>query len=202
MPRPQTFRFQLGDNILSSLRPFAARHADLRSTEFTIQWEWWCKTNEVLIEAETVRLRKMGYDNDVLTKLYRAARYYFKNCPPRLEPRRRINRCVYMTLAPQVLQAIDAHLRTFVSPDSAKPAALYAHFLATNTALVPLLATEIERMRMQGGFDDAKALAKIKKTYKNRYFLMTQATARSLASDNRSAPLKLNSAIMSVTHGP
>ena len=189
MTRTQTFRFQLGKEVLASLRPFAERHANLSSSEFSTYWVWWCKTNEELIVTETVRLRALGYDNDVTMKMRRAARYYFKNRPPRLEPTRRTNRCVYMALAPQVLRAMDAHLRQYVSADSAKPAALYAHFLANNSHLAPLLVEEIERMRTQGGFDDVKSLAKIKKTYKNRYFLMTQApTVESSALADKPPP--------------
>ena len=172
---PRTFRYQLGDEILASLRPFAERHALTTSAEFKSHWDLWCTMNATLIDTEAARLKDQGYNGDTHGKLYRATRYYFKNSPPSLEQSRRSNRCVYITLAPQLLQAMDEHLRTFVSSDSAKPAALYQHFLATRTDLVPLLTTEIQRMLVQGGFDNARALAKVKKTYKNRYFLMTQA---------------------------
>ena len=180
MPRTQTFRFQLGKDILALLRPFAERHALTTSEEFKRHWETWCMIHTALIDAEAARLKDQGYDGDTRGKLYRAARYYFKNSPPRLEPQRRANRCAYITLAPQLLQAMDAHLRKFVSAESAKPAALYTDFLAKRADLAPLLVTEIERMRVQGGFDADKALAKIKKTYKNRYFLMTRVSPAQL----------------------
>lgn len=189
MPRTQTFRFQLGKDILALLRPFAQRHALDTSAEFKTHWETWCTMYAALIDAEAACLKAQGYDGDTRMKLYRAARYYFKKSPPSLEPQRRANRCAYITLAPQLLQAMDAHLRGFVFTKSVKPAALYTDFLAKRSDLAPLLTTEIERMHIQGGFDAAKALSKIKKTYKNRYFLMTRAQSQDSTPQPHAATL-------------
>ena len=143
--------------------------------------------NAAVIDQESQRLLNLGYEGDVVGKLYRAARYYFKTRPPTLEraPRAK-NTTAYIALAPQLLQAMDAHIEQCTRDRGhAKPAALYTDFLASCTEdLVALLTSEVARIVEQGQVDAASAALKIKKTYKNRYFrknlLAKQATVKVL----------------------
>ena len=60
----------------------------------------------------------------------------------------------------------------------AKPANLYTDFLASCTPeLITLLGQEADRIMEQGFIDAHAAAAKIKKTYKNRYYINTCVNA-------------------------
>lgn len=178
MSSTTTFRFKLGAPTLERLRPFAATNANLTGKEFRAKWNNWCVIHASLIDAETDRLRQLGYDGDVLGKLYRAARYYFKTHPPTLEPATRSkNSTSYIALAPQLLQAMDRHIQSKTRNSAhEKPADLYTDFLASCDAkLVELLTSEVSRIVEQGSVDAHAAAAKVKKTYKNRYFRQTRS---------------------------
>ena len=185
----RVYRHAIGQNVLDKLRPFAQLHATLPSKEFKAKWELWCTTNELLISAESRRLQNLDYSGDVLSKLYRAARYYFKTKPPTLTPRRRSNSTPYLSLSPVLLQSMDAHIHTNLAKnESQPPAALYSHYIATHTDLVPLFTTEAERLRDQANLSDEAIASKFKKTYKNRYFLIARAASPNASDRGTTQP--------------
>lgn len=171
----RVYRHSIGPNVLAKLRPFAQLHATLSSKDFKVKWQLWCKTNELLIAQESSRLEDLAYSGDVESKLYRAARYYFKTKPPTLTPRRKSNSTPYISLSPVLIQSMDAHIRAGLGiSDSQPPATLYSLYVATHVDLIPLFTAEAERMRVQAGLSDDAIVMKFKKTYKNRYFLLTR----------------------------
>lgn len=171
----RVYRHSIGPNVLAKLRPFAQLHAALSSKDFKVKWELWCKTNELLIAGESSRLADLAYTGDVESKLYRAARYYFKTRPPTLTPRRKSNSTPYISLSPVLIQSMDAHIRASLDiSEPQPPATLYSQYVATHTDLMPLFTAEAERLRVQAGLSDEAILLKFKKTYKNRYFLLTR----------------------------
>jgi hypothetical protein len=178
MASQTTFRFQLGAKTLERLRPFAANNSNLSGKEFRARWDTWCIVNAAVIDAEVDRLRILGYEGDVPSKIYRAGRYYFKTRPPSLvRAPRSHNSTAYIALAPMLIRSMDAHVVAHTRNCAhSKPAVLYNDFLASCTPeMVALLAQEAERIMEQGMTDAYAAAAKIKKTYKNRYFMRTRA---------------------------
>jgi len=175
---PRVYRHKIGHNVLEKLLPFARLHADLPSKEFKTKWEIWCMTNELLISGEEERLVADGYAGDVVAKLYRSARYYFKKKPPALDhpslpPPRKPNAKQYISLSPVILSSMDLHLRETIH-DSLSPATLYSQYIATHTHLMPLLTSEAHRLRTHAGLSDNEILLKLKKTYKNRYNMIVK----------------------------
>ena len=46
---------------------------------FKDNWKIWCDNNKDIIKTEIDILKGKGYEGDVLVKMYKSARYYFKN---------------------------------------------------------------------------------------------------------------------------
>ena len=170
----------MSSDVLSKLRPFAETNATLGSRDFRARWETWTTVNASLVDSETTRLAAAGYAGDVPAKMYRAARYYFKSRPPSLTRRpRATNSTPYIALAPGLLAAMDNHISARTrDAHHPKPALLLNDFLAScDASTTQLMTTEVERIVQQGSLDSQRALAKIKKTYKNRYFRAARSTA-------------------------
>ena len=70
------------------------------------------------------------------------------------------------------LTAMDEHIKTALAKEADfKPSAGYSEFCENN---VLILRTEIQRMVLDNIMDKKDIAEKIKKTYKNRYFMLTQ----------------------------
>jgi hypothetical protein len=79
----------------------------------------------------------------------------------------------YIVMQPDVIQAMDKQLLSIIKNANFKPAQGFIQFCSQN---IDLLRQEITRLTSEGGVGmTAKTLAdKIKKTYKNRYFMLKQ----------------------------
>jgi hypothetical protein len=157
-----------------------------------------------LFNAEVARLKALGYKGDAADKLYKSGRYYFrqKTCgpgnyvpsiaprtpPPNLSlhaeplgvrgalvaPRK------YVLLSHALLVAMDDHIeRSMQSNNEYTPAMGFSEFCklhAHDAVLISEVARLVERA---GSKTDAAAVRdiihqKLKKTYKNRYFMMVK----------------------------
>jgi len=165
------YRFKLSDDISIIVTSFAKVHQyDDRKT-YKEAWEDWCSENNECINREVKRLTDIGYEGDVLDKMYKAGRYYFrnKNTKEKKEPKQRR---AYISMNTEVLEAMDEHIKKNVNQNDYSPATGFDSFCneATN-----ILATEIRRICGENENINAKMLTKkIKKTYKNRYYLFTK----------------------------
>ena len=172
MPRKTaTYRYKLEANTMDAITVFAKVHQfDDRHT-YKEAWAEWCDTNGDLIGLECRRLSQLGYEGNVLDKMYKAGRYYFRTKDTtQTGPK---ERRTYVSMDDTVLFAMDAHIRTQVKNPGFTPADGYSGFCQNN---VPLLKLEISRL-VQGdnALSTEEIIAKIKKTYKNRYYLLSRA---------------------------
>ena len=98
--------------------------------------------------------------------MYKAGRYYFREkAAVRPKPR---SRRPYISMLPETLEAMDAHLRAVMRRNDFTPARGYDWFCAGSE---DLLRREIVHLRAAGLVDDEDLISKVRKTYKNRYFL-------------------------------
>jgi hypothetical protein len=69
---------------------FSKIHQYDHRKDFKEAWEIWTENNDELIEDEIRRLNNFGYDGDVVDKMFKSARYYFrKKSTEKKEPRKR-----------------------------------------------------------------------------------------------------------------
>ena len=99
--------------------------------------------------------------------MYKTVRYYLKN--KSLEKKEPKKRRKYVTLDKEFLEKMDDHILQVAMVDNMKPAYAFNNFtsLPDNMRLVD---EQIKTM-MEKDITEVEANNKIKKTYKNRYYL-------------------------------
>ena len=159
------YRYEFSADTLAAIGHFAAVHRYDTSIQFKDSWKKWIESQEELVETESRRLRESNYLGDVKDKMYKSARYYFKNKSTVKPPVRK--RRKYTSLSSDFLKMMDNHISN-VLLNSVKPADGYTSFLIfAKTAL----DVEAKVLRDSGNLSENEITDKFKKTYKNRYFI-------------------------------
>lgn len=161
-PSKLIFRYKFGDSFSQELYEFSKIHQyDDRKT-FKESWENWIQENNDVIECEIERLIKLGYQGDILNKMFKSSRYYFRK--KSTEKKAPVQRRSYVSVSQDLLNSMDE----FISKtNDTKPSQSFVEYCKTNT---PLLQEEVSCLFNKGIKDHIEIRDKIKKTYKNRYF--------------------------------
>lgn len=163
------FRFKFSSEFTDRLTPFAKLHQyDDRHT-YKEAWTQWLVINDELVDMEVRRLKGLGYDGNIVDKMYKSGRYYFRNKPSNANTEAKPRR-VYVSLEHDVIDAMDIHISVNYYLPCFKPSIAYDQFCMEHTKLIN---DEITRL-LQEDLTKEDVCAKLKKTYKNRYFLFTQ----------------------------
>jgi len=194
MEQQPIFRFKLNEDIIEMINRFAKIHQFDDRKMYKEEWSKWFNENNVLFEEEISRLTRLGYIGNIEYKMFNAGRYYFRkkkavvvlteenNVVVVEDKKIKIPR-LYISADKNMLDAMDKHIQASLNDDNDKnnksftPASGYNDFCKTHT---PLLSNEIKRI--YNTFDNldlkkeisAFIIQKIKKTYKNRYFIITR----------------------------
>ena len=179
-----TFRFQFSDQFNYSMDKFAKLTSELNKSEFDIKFEEFCekKTNE--IKNEENALKNAGFNGDIKEKMYKSIRYYLKNKKEVSYKKRR----KYITIPRDMLYSMDSHIESIISKTPTKPADCYKEFIEDEK-----FKTEIENCKdsiktksrelSDKQITDDEITIKIKKTYKNRYFLIQKRMKETTEKD-------------------
>lgn len=161
------FRFQFTEEFMEDLNKFAKIHQYDHRKDFKEAWNIWLEENEDLVQEETDRLNNLGYDGDILDKMFKSARYYFrKKSPVKAEPKQRRQ---YISVSHELLEAMDAHIRSNIGLADYQPKTGFIDFYEANKCLV----VQTFRSFFEQNIKDGEFIqAKLKKTYKNRYFML------------------------------
>ena len=162
------FRFKFTEEFMEELHNFSKIHQYDHRKDFKDAWVKWTEENQDIIAKEVDRLVAMGYPNEddiVDDKMFKSARYYFrKKSAVKPEPKQRRQ---YIGVDHELLENMDIHIRTNIYNDDYKPKTAFIMFCKEYDTI---LRQTIEQMSIS----DAKMIQeKIKKTYKNRYFMLT-----------------------------
>ena len=166
MTAAQTYRYKFSDNIVAMLTTFAKLHAHDDRHTYREAWNEWWTANAAALETESRRLCNLGYMGDVQDKMYKAGRYYFRaksSTKPDPQERR-----AYISMSPEIIEAMDAHITAVMNDEAFTPAKGYDWFCASH---LELLRTEVRRLQAENVLTADDLVSKVKKTYKNRYFL-------------------------------
>jgi|APGre2960657505_1045072.scaffolds.fasta_scaffold16782_4 hypothetical protein len=156
------YRYKFIQEFMDALFQFSKVHQYDDRQSFKEAWEIWIEQNENLVNSEVRRLSNLDYDGDVINKMFKSARYYYrkkgteKNAP--------IERRPYVTSQKELIDAMDEHIQK----NCCKPSDGFIDFCNSH---VELLKKEVDTMVHLGFRDPSEIKNKIKKTYKNRYFL-------------------------------
>lgn len=162
------YRYKFSENILVELNAFSRIHQYDDKKAFKDAWEEWISTNLSIIQREEARLQELGYKGCVKSKMYKSCRYYFSKKSGNKEKTER--RKKYVMVNSNILSSMDKHIIENINKEYYKPANGYEGYCESN---IDLLKEDIVEMVSLGmNVEDIKM--KIKKTYKNRYFIISR----------------------------
>ena len=104
------YRYKFEDTFTKELYKFSKIHQYDHRKDFKIAWNAWVEDNTELVEHETRRLENLEYEGDILDKMFKSARYYFrKKSTEKKAPKTRRE---YVSVQKEFLDAMDAHIKS------------------------------------------------------------------------------------------
>jgi hypothetical protein len=163
------YRFKFTEQFMEVLYEFSKIHQYDERKDFKEAWKIWVEENETIINQETKRLNDLGYKGDILDKMFKSARYYFRKKSS--EKKQPIQRRPYISVNRELLDAMDNHIKKNIFDKDYQPKTGFISFCRTNEIV---LKETLVKIFEQGVTDSEVIQEKIKKTYKNRYFILIQ----------------------------
>ena len=163
------FRYKFTDEFTSELFKFSKIHQYDHRKDFKEAWKTWIEDNDEIVQEEIRRLQNIGYEGDILDKMFKSARYYFrKKTTEKKHPAERRN---YISVQKELLEAMDEHIKTMIHEETYKPSDGFEDF-SKNKNHQELIKEEVITLLKNGYNNSDEIKKKMKKTYKNRYFLI------------------------------
>ena len=161
------YRFKFTQEFMGQLFQFSKIHQYDDRKSFKDAWKTWVEDNEEIVDSEVTRLKKLQYDGDIMDKMYKSARYYFrKKSTVKVDPK---DRRQYVGVQKQLLLAMDSHIIESTRDPYYKPSEGFSEFCSSH---LELLQEEVKKFVEDHKITDSAFIQdKIKKTYKNRYFM-------------------------------
>ena len=160
------YRYKFTQEFTVELFKFSKIHQYDHRKDFKEAWEKWVEENEDLVNEEYRRLSNLGYNGDIMDKMFKSARYYYRK--KNVEEKKPVERRIYIGSQKDMLDAMDEHITSNLSREF-KPSDGFDDFCKKN---VDIIKTQVTLL-CQAGYTDANEIkSKVKKTYKNRYFLI------------------------------
>ena len=160
------YRYKFTDEFTSELFRFSKVHQYDHRKDFKEAWNSWLEENDCIVTVEKRRLTNLGYDGNIDDKMFKSARYYFRK--KGTEKKAPMERRVYIGVQKDLLDAMDNHIKSAINSKDFKPSEGFDDFCKKN---IDLLKREVNVLCQNGVADSNEIKKKIKKTYKNRYFL-------------------------------
>ena len=167
----KTLRFNLSTDISARLIHFNNKYKESNSSEYKKQWKVFLEENRQTIADEERRLENMGFSGDVIKKMYTSVKYYIRKKQEddgNNEPKKRR---AYVHIDKKFLTMIDEHIETNKNEDNYTPAQGFTEFC---NMYETELTIEKDRLRTSSELNMDEIEFKIKKTYKNRYFILNK----------------------------
>lgn len=195
--KSRVLRFEFAGALIEQVTAFANMHRYDDRKMYKEAWTAWLAHDEIaaIMKTEVERLNALGYKGDVADKLFKSGRYYFRGktnkgkgnkgsdeevCPCAKACAKESLCKKYVLLNRQLLDEMDGHIECGLRSAEYTPAGGFADFCNTN-AQSELYHSEVARLSELMPTGDA-VHDKLKKTYKNRYFMLTKAAAASIAA--------------------
>ena len=161
------YRYKFTEDFMVDLYKFAKIHQYDDRKDFKEAWLIWVEDNKDIVDEEIHRLLYLGYEGDILDKMFKSARYYFrKKSTEKKQPKQRRQ---YISVNRELLNAMDKHIEDNMYNDNYQPKTGFITFCKDNEIL---LKDAISKLYEQGEKNSGLIEDKIKKTYKNRYFML------------------------------
>ena len=167
----QTLRYDFGEKFMEELKHFAVVHKNDDRKVFKEAWNKWSNQESIKlqIDEEVERLTNDGYKGDVIDKMFKSARYYFRKKEEKTEQEKKEGaaRKQYVSLSPRFLEQIDMFIVELLKLKAYSPASAYEEFCKHKKELI---ITQVDILVLDMEPDDI--CIKLKKTFKNRFHVL------------------------------
>jgi hypothetical protein len=166
------YRYKFTQEFMDNLYQFSKIHQYDDRHVFKESWEKWTEDNSIMIMDEIERLESLEYRGDILDKMFKSARYYYRK--KGTEKKAPATRRAYISLQKSLLDAIDTHIINSIKMLDTmdfKPSVGFVDFCENNKDVLREAVQDLMSQNMKNAEEIEK---KVKKTYKNRYFMKTQ----------------------------
>jgi len=134
------YRYKFTNEFTEELFKFSKIHQYDHRTIFKEAWDEWLKNNSEIVDEEIRRLINLRYNGDILDKMFKSARYYFrKKSTEKKEPSKRR---IYVGAQKELLTSMDDHINKNIHIENFKPSEGFDEFCKNN---IYLLKIEIKR---------------------------------------------------------
>jgi len=163
------YRYKFTEEFMNDLYIFSKVHQYDHRKVFKEAWEIWIEENSNMVTSEVNRLTQLGYNGNILEKMFKSARYYFRK--KSTEKKTLAERRDYIGVEKSFLESMDKHINTGIIKENYKPSDGFQEFCQIH---MDLLKDQVHLLCKNGFTNSNEIKAKIKKTYKNRYFLLVK----------------------------
>jgi hypothetical protein len=160
------FRYKFTKEFMEELYKFSKIHQYDHRKDFKEAWLLWKDENEEFINDEIRRLNILGCNKDIEDKMFKSARYYFRK--KNTEKKAPTTRRDYVGTSKDFISIVDKHIKSNIGN---KPSVCFSQFCKEN---IEELQIETNRLINSELKETAEIKDKIKKTYKNRYFIISK----------------------------
>ena len=174
----KTFRFTFNKEFTDELSRFSKVHQYDDRVTFKEAWSGWIKDIDVssLINDEVKRLTNEGFQGDIMDKMYKSARYYYRRKPD--TPKEKHERKEYIGFSKDILADMDKNIQDqLVSARNEKlimdvsPLEAFDNYYANYKITI---VNELKRENPDVNSwkrDDVEIMTnRFKKAYKNRFY--------------------------------
>ena len=159
----KVYRFKFTPEIMNLLHEFAQTHKYDEKEVYKEEWDKWTKVNNEIIQKEENRLLDLGWNGKIKDKMFKSAKYYFRNKTNiEKEPKKRKK---YTRVTNDLRITIDRHIPQCIINND-KPSDGLNKFYEIYNELIENEYSLLKKI----GFSKEVVDEKIKKTYKNFYF--------------------------------
>ena len=159
------FRYKFTEDFTNMLYEFAKIHEYDDRKSFKDAWDIWLQENNEIIISEITRLNELGYTGDIINKMFKSARYYYRK--KGTEKKAQVCRRIYIGIHKDIIQLMDAHIKSTIT---IKPSQSFVEFCNIHATI---LQNEMTNLLEKGFKTQEETIDKIKKTYKNRHYLLS-----------------------------
>jgi hypothetical protein len=166
------FRHKIDPQVIGAITGFAKIHQYDDRRDYKEAWKDWCDENRDMLDVEAKRLEAAGYTGDIYDKFFKSGRYYFRN--KKLAKSEPVERRKYVGLSRDILKKMDDFIQNHTQEQDTtapeydiSPSGLFDAFCQENKQT---LMDEINVLLNDHNLSDDEISAKLKKTFKNRYF--------------------------------
>ena len=173
------FRYIYTNEVAELLNQFAEIHRHDDRKTFKSEWENWIANDDIKkhLHQEVKRLESMGMEDDVMDRMFKSARYYYRKKPliekRKAETKKSKQKTSYIGFTSATLQDMDEYIKK-KEKLQISPANLYELYCNENKEVIGAEIKEYKNKAQQKNPNQVitadEFIHKFKKTFKNRYY--------------------------------